>query len=66
MNEKWKYRIIGTTEKLSPEGLNAKLNECGEDGWELCGTIPTPVSLLLIFKKPKNKIQMFGNENQDC
>ena len=56
MNEKWQYRIIGTTEKLSTEGLNQKLNECGDGGWELCGTIPMPNSLLLIFKKPITKI----------
>ena len=56
MNEKWQYRIIGTTQKMTSEGLASKLNEVGQDGWELCGTLPLVESLLLIFKKPARKI----------
>lgn len=56
MNEQWQYRVIGTTEKITSEGLVSKLNEVGGEGWELCGIIPMPVSMLLIFKTPKRKI----------
>ncbi len=50
---KWKYRVVLVKGELSIQQLQEKLNELGNDGWEMAGNIQTPINIALVFKQPK-------------
>lgn len=39
--------------RLQPKETRESLNQHGEQGWELIGTVPAEHGPLLIFKRPK-------------
>lgn len=50
--QKWEYKVV-YIDKLTPDQINPRFNNLGQEGWELVsGPTSTAWGALFIFKRP--------------
>lgn len=58
---KWEYRVVGVDRKYGLEAYQSKLNQWGEQGWELVQALTDRI----IFKRPNGYLRTLAEENQE-
>lgn len=58
--QRWEYKVLNATANDSQAGsLERKLNQLGDDGWEMCGYEPGRTNGWVVLKRPALIVQIF-------